>query len=137
VSTEDAVQVRLTNQTHAHLTRLQEDGVFPEMRDGYRFGIALAIARGKIAPEDTRLQRTVFGIGTLDPAGLVRDAICELFPEAADQPYRYAERLAEYGIAELGRLHENRALRFSEIFRGIVPAPTNAAGPQDGSRTAD
>lgn len=115
----DTVTVGLTDETHRMLQQLKEDGVFNEMRDGYRLGIALAVSSGVVAPEDIRT-RTFLNAGSLDPDNTIRDVIAELYLDAADKPYRYAERLAEAGVAEMGRLHRAGQLRFGELFDLIV-----------------
>lgn len=112
---KDTVTVGLTEQTHRMLQQLKKDGVFAEMRDGYLLGIALAISDGIIAPEDIKTG-TVFNVGSLDPDNTLRDVITELYPEAAGRPYAYAERLAEAGVAEIGRLHRAGEVRFGELF---------------------
>lgn len=111
----DTVTVGLTDETHRMLRQLKDDGVFNEMRDGYRLGIALAIADGIIAPEGTKMG-TFLNVGSLDPDNTLRDVITEMYPEAADRPYAYAERLAEAGVAEIGRLHRSGEVRFGEVF---------------------
>ena len=114
--TEITKTVGLTEETHGMLQRLKENKVFDEMSDGYRLGIALAISRGgAAAPEDIKT-RTFVNIGTLDPDGSIRDLITELYPEHAHKPYDFAERLAEAGVAEMGRLHQVGELRFGELF---------------------
>lgn len=121
MAVEDNVTVGLTEETHAMLQKMKADGIFNEMQDGYRFGIAFAIARGLIAPDSLKL-RTFLNVGSLDKDGSLRNLITELYPEAAGKPYSIAERLAEAGLAELGWLHENDQLRFSEIYKTVVEA---------------
>lgn len=58
----------------------------------------------------------MFNVGSLDPDGLLRELITELYPEQAGRPYAFAERLAEYGVGEMGRLHEAGQLRFRELL---------------------
>lgn len=113
--TEDTVTVGLTDETHKMLKQLSDDGVFSEMRDGYRLGIAVAISNSIIAPEDLKV-RTVLNAGSLDRDNSIRDVIIELYPEANSRPYAYAERLAEAGVAEMGRLHRAGEIRFGELF---------------------
>ena len=114
--TEITKTVGLTEETHGMLQRLKENKVFDEMSDGYRLGIALSISKGgAAAPEDIKT-RTFLNIGSLDPDGSIRDLITELYPEHAYKPYAYAERLAEAGVAEMGRLHQVGELRFGELF---------------------
>ena len=112
---KDTVTVGLTDETHRMLQQLKKDGVFNEMRDGYRLGIALAIANGFIASEDIRTG-TVLNAGSLDPDNTIRDVITEMYPDAAGRPYAYAERLAEAGVAEMGRLHRAGEVRFGDLL---------------------
>ena len=115
MSEGDKPQIGLTPRTHEVLSRLKEENVFNEMQDGYRFGIAFAMAKGYLAPEGLST-RTTFSTSTLDPNRLIHDAIVELYPEAANRPYAFAERLAEGGVSELGRLYDAKQLRFGDIF---------------------
>lgn len=115
METEDTVTVGLTDETHKMLKQLSDDGVFSEMRDGYRLGIALAISNSIIAPEDLKV-RTFLNAGSLDRDNSIRDVIIELYPEANSRPYAYAERLAEAGVAEMGRLHRAGEIRFGELL---------------------
>lgn len=108
--------VGLTKESHETLKRLKEDGVFNEMIDAYRCAIALAIASGQISPDTIKCE-TVFNVGSFDPDGLFRDAIAALYPNAAGNPYATAERLAEWGIIELGRKHAARDLRFTDMLK--------------------
>ena len=112
---KDTVTVGLTDGTHRMLRQLKDDGIFNEMRDGYRLGIALAIADGIIAPDAIKT-RTFLNAGSLDPDNTLRDVITEMYPEASGRPYAYAERLAEAGVAEIGRLHRAGEVRFGEVF---------------------
>ena len=112
---KDTVTVGLTEETHRMLKQLKEDGVFSEMKDGYRLGIALAVSNNMVAPESIKTG-TVLNAGSLDPDNSIRDIVTELYPQAADRPYAYAERLAEAGVAEMGRLHRAGEVRFGELF---------------------
>jgi hypothetical protein len=118
VGADDNITVGLSETAHGMLRRLKDDGVFEEMKDAYRCGIAVAIARGLIAPEGSKFG-TVFNIGSLDPDGAIRMMVVELFPEARDAPYSYAERLAEAGVTEMGSLHEADQLRFGALFKSF------------------
>lgn len=112
---DDATTVGLTHESHEILKDLKNNGFFKEMIDGYRFGISLAIAYGNIAPEEIKAS-TIFNIGSLDPDDKLKKIIIELFPEAAGKPYAFAERLAEWGVSEMGKMAKNGELKFSDIF---------------------
>jgi hypothetical protein len=115
VTTSDAVTVGLTPEGHANLQRLKDVGVFADMLDGYRFAIGLAIRPGLEAPEGIRTN-TIFNVGSLDRDGLIRDTATTLFPDAANRPYAFAERLAEAGVKELVALYDSGQLRFTDLF---------------------
>jgi len=115
---ENETTVGLTKASHEILKTLKDEGYFEEMRDGYRLGISIAIAMGRIASEEIKTS-TIFNVGSLDPNDLIKTLILNLYPEAADQPYRYAERLAEWGVSEMARLYENQNLKFSILFEQV------------------
>lgn len=119
MNARDKATVGLSAPVHAMCKRLQEVGIFTELRDAYRFGIALAMARGKAAAEVSR-PATMFDVGGMDPDGTIRDAIREMYPEERDRPYAFAERLAEYGVEVLGQLHDARTLRFEDLIREVM-----------------
>lgn len=116
---DDNITVGLTDETHVILQRMKEDGIFTEMQDGYRFGIAFAIVHGLLVPENLKF-KTFLNVGSLDKGGILRNLITELYPNAAERPYSMAERLAEAGLAELGRRYENDQLRFGEIYKSVI-----------------
>jgi hypothetical protein len=119
MSEEDITNVGLTENTHIMLKKLKINRIFNEMHDGYRFGIALAIARGLTAPENLKIE-TFLSVSTLDKDGMLRNLITELYPEARERPYAMAQRLAEAGLTEIGQLYENDELHFSEIYSSVL-----------------
>lgn len=119
MGSQDDVTVGLTEETHSALQRLKEDKIFTEMTHAYRLGIALAIARDAIAEEGLKT-RTFVNVGTLDPDGSIRTLITELYPESVDRPYAFAERLAEWGVAEIARLHDSGYLRFADLLQSSI-----------------
>src|SRR4030042_780705 len=115
MTAENETTIGLTNESHEILKQLKRDGIFKEMVDGYRFGIALAIAYASIAPEEIKTN-TIFNIGTLDPDDKLKKIIIEFFPEATEKPYSYAERLAEWGVSEMGKLSDSGEFNFTDIY---------------------
>ena len=115
----DKNEIGLSEGARKVLADLKEEGVFAEMLDGYRMGIAYAIATGEIEPAGTKT-RTMFHVGSLDPDQALRDVVIELYPEAADTPYSTLERLAEAGVKELGRLWQDDRMRFGEICKSAL-----------------
>lgn len=100
---ESARTVGLTKTGRGRIQRLKENGHFAEQVDAYRFALALALAAG-VNPEPASGERvTMFNVGTLDPDGRIAIAVTSLADSDGEDPYRVAERLAEWGVAELER----------------------------------
>lgn len=96
--------IGLSERTHSLLKRLAEDkrnGHFAEMADAYRLGIGLALAHGVIPEEIQPPRQTIFNVGTLDPDKQIYNAIRLLSDLGDSAVYRWAERLAEWGVREL------------------------------------
>jgi hypothetical protein len=111
--------IGLSEKTHALLKRLAEDkrnGHFAEMADAYRLGIGLALAHGVIPDEVPTPRTTIFNVGTLDPGKQIHSAI-RLLSDTGDIPvYRWAERLAEWGVRELAARAEAGTLDLGELL---------------------
>ncbi len=95
--------VGLTQKRADDLNSLKEDGLISEKLDGYRLGVALALAHGEIAPATVKREATFMNIGSLDPHGELQAAVQALCPQPEEPVYRTVERLAEWGIEELVR----------------------------------
>ena len=48
-----------------------------------------------------------------------------LYPDCTERPYAMVERLAEYGIIEMGQQHEARALKFASLLQAEGAEPTS------------
>lgn len=119
--TKEPTTIGLSEQAHAMLKRLAEDkknGYFAEMADAYRFGVALALAYGVIPDEILGQRTTIFNVGTLDPDKRIYTTIRSLLPASVigDTPvYRWAERLAEWGVREMSLMSDKGELDIGEI----------------------
>jgi hypothetical protein len=107
MSGNEPTMIGLSERAHSLLTQMKEDGYFNEMADGYRLGIALALARGGEPGEPPTPRKTVFSVATIDPEQEIAAAIKVLMDLQGGSVYRMAERLAEWGVSEL-------ATRFDE-----------------------
>lgn len=114
----EPTMIGLTEKTHAGLKRLREDEHFNQMADGYRFGIALALASGVI-PDELQGAGTIFSVATIDPNREIYTAIKSLITTGDTPIYRWAERLAEWGVTELIRRSEAGDIDFASIFRQV------------------
>ena len=109
--------IGLSENCHEILRRLKDEGYFREMQDAYRVAIALA-ARDVTALDsipDVRSPRTIFNIGTLDPDRRLRVFLQSVLGVPEGQIYKTAEKLAEHGVAELGRRLSSGTLSLSEL----------------------
>ena len=108
--------IGVSESTHGKLKILKEDGHFKEMADAYRFAIGLALAQGCIPPEIS--SQTVFSVATIDPDQSIRNAIQTILGESASgiSIYKYAEKLADWGIQELATQAERGEIDFVAIF---------------------
>lgn len=102
----EPTMIGLSEKTHPVLKRLKEDGYFAEMADAYRFGIALALAHGVIPGEPPTPRTTIFSVATIDPDREISTAIQALMDTEDLPTYKWAERLAEWGVIELSRRAE-------------------------------
>ena len=112
----EPTMIGVSEATHGKLKRLKEDGHFKEMADAYRFAIGLALAQGCVPPEIS--SQTVFSVATIDPDQTIRNAIQTILGESASgiSIYKYAEKLADWGIQELSSQAERGEIDFVAIF---------------------
>lgn len=113
---EEPTTIGLSEHAHSRLGALKEDGHFAEMADAYRFAIALALSQGVLPDEVGGTRRTVFNIGTIDPDKDLYVAIKTMIETGETPVYRWAERLAEWGVVELARQAEAGSLDVGKIL---------------------
>lgn len=116
----EPAQIGLNENVHARLDRLVQQGHFEEMRDGYRFAVSYALAKGVSPPRMDGGRKTVFSISTIDPDGHLKLAIESLMPNEDEPAYRVAERLADWGLNEIARLIEDEYVGVTDILRAVV-----------------
>jgi len=106
--TIEPITVGLSSKNHEMLEKFKQEKIFLEMMDGYRFAIAYALNKGVVPPSLSGEKRTTaFNIGSLDQKKEIYNAIVALNPEINPPIYKYAERLAEWGMTELVKKYEN------------------------------
>jgi len=108
--------IGLSELNHSKLKQLVGEGKFSEMRDAYRFAIALSLAMRIDPPEIEGKKQTFLNIGSLDPDGEIASVISALRKENEGSIYRYAEKLADWGVAELARRASEGPLSFPSII---------------------
>jgi hypothetical protein len=87
------------------------------MADAYRFGIALALALGVVPEEPAPPRTTIFSVVTIDPDREIGSAIKALMNIGQLPVYKWAERLAEWGVTELAYRAESGDLDLQTILQ--------------------
>jgi hypothetical protein len=109
-------QVSIADASHAKLQALVADKYFAEMRDAYRFAVALALHRGAAPVKAEGPRQTLYSVSTLDPDGTLKLAIDTLFDRKGEAAFKIGERLAEWGIDELDRELRDEHLRLEDLL---------------------
>ena len=113
---EDISKVGLSERIDTKLKRLQEEKYFTDMRDAYRVGIALALAYGINPPEIIPPKVNRYNISQIDEDKSIETAICLLMDTEGVPPYRWAERLAEWGVEKLSQESEKGQIDFLKLL---------------------
>lgn len=125
----DLVQLGASDATRRVLESLKSEGHIDTLLDGYRLGIAVAIAFGKKPHRDQQTRKTMFQTSSVDDVERsIRTTIIELFPDAADWPYRAAEDLAEQGVAIVGESMDGDEIWFGDLIDRIERANDSGLG---------
>lgn len=113
MTSAEPTTIGLSESAHGKLKRLQEDGYFRELLDGYRFAIGLALAQ-RVEPPDVQKRTTIFNVGTVDPDQSLKRSIEALMGSHVRDAsiYKMAERLAEWGVNELASQAEAGSIDF-------------------------
>lgn len=116
----EPTMIGLSEKSHSLLKRLKEDEHFAEMADAYRFGIALALAHGVVPNEPPPPRTTIFSVGTIDPEREIAEAISTLHDTGSIPVYKWAERLAEWGVTELWHRASSGDLDLGAILQEVT-----------------
>lgn len=119
----DLLQLGASDATRRVLESLKENGHIDTLLDGYRLGVAVAIAFGKEPRnEQGPARKTMFQANSVDDDhGSLRIIMGELFPEAA-WPYRAVEDLAEQGAQILGDSLDGDDIWYADLLERIEKA---------------
>ena len=118
MSENEPTTVGLSQKAKIILERLKVDGYFNEMLDAYKFAVAYALVSNAIA-QPLSNTTTIFNVGSLDRDQLLHDSVKALRDNQDEPVYKTIERLAEWGIHEMGLDAENGDINFSSIFEKI------------------
>jgi hypothetical protein len=113
MTTTEPTSVGLSEKAHTLLSSMKEDGYISELTDGYKLAIGLALANGITPGEVPAPKRTILAVSGLDPEQEIATSIRSLVDLEDGSVYRYAERLAEWGVMEM-------AARFKSGFLDVA-----------------
>lgn len=121
---EDLKNIGLSSAAHEICSRLKEDGFFQDMVEAYRFAVALGIRQRQASAPFSR--KNMYDVGGVDPSQVLRNIIVELFPEQAERPYAYMERLADAAFLGVGRLLNAGEFRLADVLHDERPQGNEA-----------
>ena len=106
-------------QGHQDRQFVKDELGLPDLQDGYRLAVAIALAK-RLPPAAENMSRsTVYGANVLDSDGALRTAILALRDDHGGRPYALMERLAEAGLRDLAS-HLNDGLPLRQYLEGLV-----------------
>lgn len=100
----DKKTIGITKANHGALLKLVQGGQFASELDAAKFAMAYA-ARNGVAAGRAEGADTKWNVGSVDPAGDLREMIVSLYPDS-DEPYRLMEYLMNEGIDALAKSSE-------------------------------
>ncbi|MDA8742424.1 hypothetical protein N9M64_01820 [bacterium] len=99
---KDNANIGLSEDMHIKLREMTDNGVFSEMKDGYRLAASLAMAHNlEIIREPLKNRKNMYDVGGVDENFIFRNAIRVIYPEQLGQEYKYLEKLADAGVSLL------------------------------------
>ncbi len=117
---QDKGQLQLSEQGAKDREYIKEQLQLPDLQDGYRLGVAVALAK-KLPPASENIRRsTVYGANVLDFDGALRASVMALRSDHGGRPYALLERLAEAGLRDLAE-HLNEGLPIRQYLGALVP----------------
>lgn len=119
MSNSDLINIGISGRANDMLDELsKERGIFADKIDGYRFGVALALAHGALGAELVD-RKNLFNVGSFDPDQVIKTAVETLMPDALEKntAYRLVERLADWGVAELYAQAVSGTIDFEAILK--------------------
>jgi len=117
---EDIRNIGLSERMQMNLKELVEaDGLFVEMRDGYRLAASLAIYKNlNFESRILENRKNMYDVGGVDEDAIFKNIIKEKYPHLEGQEYRSLEKLADIGIEYLSnKISENQILDIEKLMK--------------------
>ena len=110
----DKKTIGIIKANHGALQKLVQSGLFASELDAAKFAMAHAVRKG-VAEGRTEGADTKWNVGSVDPAGDLRELIVSLYRDC-DEPYRLMEYLMNEGIHDLASRSETPDV-YGALFR--------------------
>ena len=96
---DDIQNIGLSERQHQHLQEMTGLGVFTDMQQGYRLGVAIALKNKlDVSSRTLEARKNMYDTGGVDDNFIIRNSIRLLYPEHKGQEYRLMEKLADAGL---------------------------------------
>jgi hypothetical protein len=113
----EPTSIGLSEKAHSILSQMKEDEYILELTDGYKLAIGLALANDIKPNEVPAPKRTILAVSGLDPDQEIATAIRSLVNLEGGSVYRYAERLAEWGVMEMASRFKGGFLDIASMIK--------------------
>jgi len=113
---QEPTTIGLSPEQHANLRSLESAGVFHRLIDAYRFAAGLGMAHGGF-DKSNQSRSTIFNVGTVDPDRTLYEAVLAIRENENEPVYRSLERYAEWGVAELTKLHSGGEVELGPVLK--------------------
>lgn len=116
----DKSSLGVTDRGSRNLDELMETGWFAEERDAFKLAITVALSEGIITEESEMSGRTTkWHRQGVDADLKLKELLRLIEPEAGDEPYNYAERLADAGLELLNNRLTKQHRGLGEVLKDV------------------
>lgn len=107
METRDTANIGLSEDMHVKLREMTDNGVFSDMKDGYRLAASIALKQA-MDVDDRKLvnRKNMYDVGGVDEDFIFRNAISVIYPDKEHMEYKHLEKLADAGIEFLYRFYD-------------------------------
>ncbi len=117
METRDAANIGLSEEMHLKLKEMTDNGVFSDMKDGYRLAASIALSHEMNVVDRTLTNRkNMYDVGGVDENFIFKNAVSMIYPEYTGLEYRQLEKLADAGIQVLYDSYERDGMLNLELL---------------------
>ena len=102
MSIKDTANIGLSEEKHAMLREMTDNGIFSDIKDGYRLAVSIALNKKmKVAENSLQNRKNMYDVGGVDENSILKNSIGAMHPGQVGQEYKYIEKLADAGVAHI------------------------------------